>query len=91
MKKKRAARTALRFLEAAGIRDIVLPAISMRGFDDLIIENHGGIEMCESECVRVQTPCGAVEIRGSDLSIGQLARDDIAVHGRIESMAFMRK
>ncbi len=60
-----------------------LPLIIMEGKESVTIENYKRIITVEREEVRVLARAGFVSIRGEELSLEHVKRDDIKIKGRI--------
>ena len=60
-----------------------LPLIHVTGNVRARVENHRGIAEYTPELIRIETAQGRVVIRGRDLLVRELARDDLVCTGMI--------
>jgi sporulation protein YqfC len=67
-----------------------LPKVVMVGDVQVFIENHRGIIVYTSTQVRVNTSIGELEVNGLDLTLRNILPDEIAVEGRVTSVAYRR-
>jgi len=65
------------------------PRLTLIGDTRLLLENHRGVVIYESELLRVNVTLGQLEIRGKDLKLKVLRSDVIAVEGSIKSIRFL--
>lgn len=72
--------------------DIVLdlPKITLIGNIQLYIENHRGIIEYSPETVRISVSIGEIEIKGKDLRILTISRDELSLDGTIHSITCNR-
>lgn len=63
-----------------------LPKITMVGNTQLTLENHRGIIEYEPDLVRISTNRGEIRVRGSELSIGSIIKEEIQLQGRIAAV-----
>lgn len=56
------------------------------GGRSLLVENHRGILEFSDECIRLSSGCGAIEVRGRNLSINEMRRDALIIRGEIRHM-----
>ena len=67
--------------EAAG-----QPRITLTGTGRLNIENHRGITGYSPDEIRVNSPCGAVSVKGRDLRIAAMSSGELLITGRINGI-----
>lgn len=72
-------------------REIVsdLPLISLRGFEEAVIENYRGMIEYGSERIRINTSVGVLRLEGRDMYIKCLDSDCVIITGRITSAEFI--
>ena len=56
------------------------------GGRSLLVENHRGIIEFSDACIRLATGCGAIEVRGNNLSIHEMRKDALIIRGEIRHM-----
>lgn len=78
------------FLEIPQDALLDLPRITIIGDLRLFLENHRGIIEYTSEKIRVSVSGGQLEITGQNLALKNIKPDEIAVEGRIDTLAFNR-
>jgi len=66
-----------------------LPRITMLGDIQIIVENHRGIIEYTTEKVRIGTSIGELHVIGSDLALRTIFPEEIAVDGKIRSIALV--
>lgn len=69
------------------VRD--LPLISLRGFEEAVIENYRGMIEYGSERIRINTSVGVMKLEGKDMYIKCLDSDSVIIAGRITSAEFI--
>lgn len=57
--------------------------ITSVGSGMLLVENHRGILIYQSDHIQLQTGCGVAEIRGENLRLCEVRRDAMIVRGKI--------
>ncbi len=87
-RKKRLQQHVANFLDIPGDLMMDLPKVVVIGDVQVFIENHRGILVYTSEQVRLNTTLGELEVTGLDLSLKNILPDEIAVEGKIKSVAF---
>lgn len=85
---RKARRAVADIFEIPGEVALDLPRIVLVGNVQVFIENHRGIVEYTTEVVRVIVPSGEVAVRGRELTLRNIERDEIAVEGTIESLSF---
>jgi sporulation protein YqfC len=70
--------------------DIVLniPRIRIVGNNEVLVENHEGVQDYSPQCIRIRTPQGDLAVTGSCLIIKYIASDDVLIKGFIEKVEF---
>ncbi|MGE5528009.1 MAG: sporulation protein YqfC [Patescibacteria group bacterium] len=65
--------------------DIVLdlPKLTLIGDRQVSLENHRGVIEYAPDLVRVSSNRGEIRIRGVDLSIRSIVKEEILLHGRV--------
>ncbi len=86
--RRKARRAVADIFEIPGEVALDLPRIVLVGNVQVFIENHRGIVEYTNEIVRVVVPSGEVAVRGQDLTLRNIERDEICVEGAIESLSF---
>ncbi len=66
-----------------------IPLISLRGREEIVIENYRGIIEYSTEKIRVNTSSGVFRISGEGLLIKCLDADNVIIAGRIDSAEFL--
>ncbi len=66
-----------------------LPLISLRGFEEAVIENYKGIIEYSTEKIRVNTSVGILRLTGENMFIKCLDADNIVITGKIKSAEFL--
>ena len=65
-----------------------IPKITIRGFNEMIIENFKAILEYEEFYIRISTYIGIININGYELNLEEMTTDDLKVTGKIESFDF---
>lgn len=65
-----------------------MPLIHLTGSTRARVENHRGIDEYTPELIRIRAAAGHIVIRGRDLTVKELARDDLICAGRILAVEF---
>ena len=68
-----------------------LPRITVIGNEEILIENHNGIESFDNECIKVNTKCGCVKIAGRNFEILYIAAETIVVSGQFKAIDYEDK
>ena len=66
-----------------------LPLISLRGFEEAVIENYKGIIEYSTERIRINTASGVLRLTGENMFIKCLDADNIIITGKIMSAEFI--
>lgn len=66
-----------------------LPKLTLTGDCQLSLENHRGIIEYRPDLVRVSTNRGEIGIRGVDLSIRSIVKEEILLVGRVMTVEFV--
>ncbi len=66
-----------------------LPLISLRGFEEAVIENYKGIIEYSTERIRINTSSGVLRLTGENMFIKCLDADNIIITGKIMSAEFI--
>lgn len=71
-------------------KDVALkaPILTLTGRTELTIENYRGIQEYSDLLIRVQTGCGEVRIKGSNLWIEYYTNMEMLIRGRILAVEF---
>lgn len=83
MKNRRLSRTDAPALEWISDLTGKTARITSIGSRMLMVENHRGILVYESERILLATRCGAIEIIGAGLSLSEVRSDALIVRGEI--------
>ncbi|MDQ7791393.1 MAG: sporulation protein YqfC [Desulforudis sp.] len=86
--RRKARRAVADIFEIPGEVALDLPKIILLGNVQVFIENHRGIVEYTGEVVRVVLPSGEVSVRGRDLVLRNIQKDEICVEGEIEGLSF---
>lgn len=72
-------------------RELVMgdSVITMRGQNELFVENYRGILECSETSIWVSTKHFRLCIEGIDLSVAYYTNDEMKVTGKIEHISFM--
>ena len=65
-----------------------IPKITIKGFNEMIIENFKAILEYEEFYIRISTYIGIININGYELNLEEMTTDDLKVTGKIESFDF---
>ncbi len=65
-----------------------IPKITIKGFNEMIIENFKAILEYQEFYIRISTYIGIININGYDLNLEEMTTDDLKVTGKIESFDF---
>ena len=65
-----------------------IPKITIKGFNEMIIENFKAILEYEEFYIRISTYIGIININGYELNLEEMTTDDLKVSGKIESFDF---
>ena len=65
-----------------------LPLVHLTGSCRARVENHRGIAEYTPELIRIDSAAGLVVIRGRELMVKELARDDLICVGKILAVEF---
>lgn len=65
-----------------------VPKIVINGNDSILVENHGGIHRFSAEEVRLGCCCGEIVIRGRNLQLCLLKKDEVEATGVICAVAY---
>ena len=66
-----------------------LPRIILLGDFRLVVENHRGIGLYQSDSVKIATGCGDLVVRGRDLVVKNILPEEISVEGQIRELSFL--
>ena len=61
-----------------------VPKLTIKGFEEIIIENYKGILEYEEYFASISTYIGIVNIKGYNINLEQMTNDDIKIIGKIE-------
>ena len=65
--------------------------ITSLGNRSLLVENHRGILDFACDRILLATACGEVEVMGSNLSLSDVRRDALIIHGCIQDVKLPQK
>ncbi len=65
-----------------------IPKITIKGFNEMIIENFKAILEYEEFYIKISTYIGIININGYELNLEEMTTDDLKVTGKIESFDF---
>lgn len=60
--------------------------ITSIGNRSLLVENHCGILAFTAERIALATRCGSIEVEGASLSLSEVRRDALVIHGSIRDV-----
>ena len=63
-----------------------IPKITIKGFNELLIENYNSILEYQDFYIRINTSIGIININGYEMDLSEMTTDDLMVSGRIESV-----
>jgi sporulation protein YqfC len=66
-----------------------MPKMNLIGNNQMLVENHRGIIEYTPSLIRVNSTVGVIRIRGDELSLRNIAADDIMISGDIKSIEFI--
>lgn len=67
-----------------------LPRMELLGSRQLYLEHHAGLLSYSEEQIDVNTPAGALRIRGARLTLMAMTADEVRIGGRIDSVEWVR-
>lgn len=82
-----------RLVQALELPDDVvydLPKITLIGDLQFYIENHRGIIAYSPATVRIAVSIGEVEVKGEQLTIRTISRDELYLEGKIQAICYSR-
>lgn len=62
------------------------PLIEIFGQNRVIIENHNGVVHYEGEEIRIKVRYGQIQIKGSNLQLLKMSRQQLVIRGKVESV-----
>ena len=68
-----------------------LPIIEIAGEKRVLIENHQGVAAYGKERILVNVKYGSVCICGCNLEMMQMTKEQLVIHGRIDSVGLQRR
>lgn len=71
--------------EAYGLN---LPKITLLGNIQLYIENHQGISLYQSDLVKVVCLYGMLVVRGQEMVLRSIEKDELYIDGRIDAIEY---
>ena len=66
-----------------------MPLITMKGKEEVVIENYKGIIEYSTEKIRISTTAGIYKLTGEGMLIKCLDSDNVIITGRINSTEFL--
>lgn len=90
--KKKKIKLKRKLLAALDLPEETEPAVqklTMLGREDLLIENHMGVQQCDRKEIRIITHEGIVCIQGEELVLLQVAQTRAYIRGGIRSIGFL--
>ena len=67
-----------------------MPKITIVGFDEMLIENYKGVLEYEEFYIKINTSIGSISVKGFNLELEQITKDDILIKGIIEDIDIER-
>ena len=67
-----------------------VPRMTLIGDLQLSIENHKGVDLFNSELLRLKLTEGKLEVAGKDLVIRTILKDEVQIEGTIYRVEFIR-
>ncbi|MGG5462650.1 sporulation protein YqfC [Clostridium sp. B9] len=64
------------------------PKIVVYGKNEIVIENHKGIESFQSDEIRINSNLGIIKISGLNLEIRFIGSETIALTGKLNNLSF---
>lgn len=65
-----------------------LPRLVLIGDQQLIVENHQGLQVYTGTEIRLKTAVGALKVTGEGLEIKLITQDQVNIDGRIQTVAW---
>ena len=75
--------------ESPGEVVLDMPLITMKGKEEVVIENYKGIIEYSTEKIRINTTAGIYKLTGEERLIKCLDSDNVIITGRINSTEFL--
>lgn len=66
-----------------------LPRVILVGDSRLLVENHRGIGLYQTDSIRISTSCGILLVAGKDLVVKNILPQEITVEGKIRELSFL--
>lgn len=68
-----------------------LPLVELAGDRRVLIEHHKGIVQYQNEHICVKVSYGTVSVCGCGLHIARMTKEQLIIHGRIDSVSINRR
>lgn len=67
------------------------PLLELTGEDHLLIENHQGVLVYSFEEIQIKVAYGKVSVKGKNLMIRQMSKEQLAISGGIDDIHLSRR
>lgn len=64
--------------------------VELAGDRRVLIENYGGIQKYQPDCICVKVKFGTVSVTGRALTIGRMDKNQLVINGRIDCVTLKR-
>ena len=68
-----------------------VPIVELAGDHRVLIENHRGVVEYGTESICVKVKYGLLCVRGSDMELAKMTKDQLVIAGKIETVTIQRK
>ena len=66
----------------------LIPRLTIKGFQEILIENYKSILEYQDFFIRISTSIGIININGFELKLNEMTNDDVLITGKIEGIDF---
>lgn len=68
-----------------------LPLVEISGQSRVLIENHRGVSGYGREQIRIRVQYGEISVRGCNLELARMSREQLVITGRIDCVSLHRR
>lgn len=68
-----------------------LPIVELAGERRVLIEEHQGVEAYSPLEIGIRVPFGRILVRGTGMELTRMTREQLVIHGNIESVSLERR
>lgn len=68
-----------------------VPIAELAGANRVLIENHQGVLAYSLEEIQIKTSYGKIGVKGENLQLLQLNREQLVINGRIDALQLFRR